>query len=118
MREADFLYQTSSYVIWPAAARALLANLPHQRASRRFHLENGAPPAASPAPLLAPCAPSSPRIAPLGLAATQPPHHPCALQTLDRKIRSFVARPKLACQKPEFDACSGNGDIEHTNVYK
>lgn len=39
-------------------------------------------------------------------------------QTIERKIRSFVACPKLACQKPEFDACSGNGDIEHTNLYK
>ena len=75
---------------------------------------------------------------------------------LERRIRVFVARPKLASQKPEFDPCNGtprilcrrprmhntpactthpacargyrlrprsivttgNGDIEHTNVYK
>lgn len=76
--EADFLYQTSSYVIWPAAARALLSNLPIN--------------------------------APVDVFISR--------VTLERKVRSFVARPKLACQKPEFDACSGNGDIEHTNVYK
>ena len=28
IREAEYLWQTSSYVIWPAAARKLLANLP------------------------------------------------------------------------------------------
>mmetsp|Transcript_50962 Transcript_50962/g.150237 ORF Transcript_50962/g.150237 Transcript_50962/m.150237 type:complete len:98 (+) Transcript_50962:2-295(+) len=78
VREADFLYQTSSYVIWPAAARALLSNLPIN--------------------------------APVDVFISR--------LTLERKVRSFVARPKLACQKPEFDACSGNGDIEHTNVYK
>ena len=28
LREAEYLWQTSSYIIWPAAARALLARLP------------------------------------------------------------------------------------------
>ncbi|KAL1521068.1 hypothetical protein AB1Y20_022623 [Prymnesium parvum] len=78
LREADFLYQTSSYVIWPAAARKLLSHLPIN--------------------------------APVDVFISR--------MTLERHIRSFVVTPKLACQKPEFDACSGNGDIEHTNVYK
>ena len=28
LREAEYLYQTSSYLIWPEAARTLLAHLP------------------------------------------------------------------------------------------
>ena len=28
LREAEYLWQTSSYIIWPAAAKALLARLP------------------------------------------------------------------------------------------
>lgn len=28
LREAEYVYQTSSYIIWPAAARKLLTELP------------------------------------------------------------------------------------------
>jgi len=73
LKEVQYIYQTSSYVIWPAAARVLLTCLPIDGPvdcylSRLF---------------------------------------------LERKLRAFYARPRLAVQAQPYE----NGNIDHTNVY-
>ena len=97
------LSQTSSYIIWPAAAKALLARLPVDCPTDCYISK-----------LV--------RRAPLAKRHT-PPHTPrvwvtdaCVYraQVLEGHITAVVACPALAEQRDPY----AKGDIKHTNIYK
>ena len=112
LREAEYLWQTSSYILWPAAAKALLARLPVDCPTdcyiSKLVLEGFITAVVA-------CPQIAEQVCPHAIPSARPDATPPIPRPLPKPERAS-ARPApcfLRFQRDPYE----KGDIKHTNIY-